>query len=165
MRDQVNRFDGARHDANAREHGYNLVLNRQIISPRVFTIFGLLLILVLIVFASRANAQDTTAVPPVVPYWNLPKAEYVFDAVDALDMLTTIDGQRARNHDVETNGLLGQHPNQFQIVAFFVGGALLHAAITDRLPERWVPAWEALSISVEGYAFAHNYRLGLRVRL
>jgi hypothetical protein len=161
MRNQVNRFDGARHDANAREAGYSLITDRQVIKPSTFALFGALLVIALLVFACKAHADDTQAKP--VPYWNVPKAEFVFDGLLAADMLTTLNGQK-RGYN-EDNPLLGQHPNTFETVAFFAGVGLLHAAITDRLPERWVPLWEALSIGVEGVAVGHNIRIGLRFSL
>src|ERR1700728_3059504 len=97
MRDQVSRFEGARHEANAREQGYSLIWERQIITPRVFAVVGVLLILALLVFACQAHADDTTELVPlvgVVPHWSVPKAEFVFDGLLAADMLTTINGQK-----------------------------------------------------------------------
>lgn len=163
---QVNRFDGARHDANAREQGYTLVPPASRLSWGRFVVLGIILAIIIVALAPKAHAQNPDA-PPATPlpspYWNLPPVEYVFDGLMAADMLTTIDGQR-RGY-VENNPLLGRHPGTGMIVSYFVGTALLHAAITDRIPERWLPLWEAVSIGVEATAVGHNLRIGLRFAL
>jgi hypothetical protein len=95
---------------------------------------------------------------------DLPPAEYVFDAALAADMLTTAD---IHNHArlYETNPILGRHPSEARIAIYGATSALAHAGVTLLLPRRFVEAWEALSIGVEVGYVAHNYHLGLRLKL
>lgn len=174
MKNQVSRFEGARHDANAREMGYNL-LQRQVISPRMFALFGAILIVLLLVFAAKAHADNTDVTEPVDSshygplFKTLPVSEYVFDAAWGADMLTTLDIQR---HPMihETNAMLGTHPSTGAVVGYFAAGAVLHAAITYELVSNDVPtpivrAWEYVTIGYEVGMVANNFHIGLRFAL
>jgi hypothetical protein len=95
--------------------------------------------------------------------------EWAFDASLAADMLTTAD---IRNHpdQHEMNPVLGRYPSDARIAVYGATAAGLHYLVTRALeganaPPGLVTAWELLSIGVEVGWVAHNYSLGLRVRL
>jgi hypothetical protein len=112
---------------------------------------------------SHAKADDTNPNAPT------PVTEWVYQGAAFADMLTTLD---IKNHPnlQELNPLLGAHPSDGKVLAYFAGTGLLHWAITRELVRESVPApivqtWEALGIGLEVGMVAHNYSIGLRVRL
>lgn len=94
--------------------------------------------------------------------------EPAFDLALAADMLTTLD---IRHHSgmYETNPVLGRHPSDAKVLAYFSACAGIHYVITDQMFKHNMPmpiinAWQVLTIGVEtGYA-TRNYSIGLRMR-
>lgn len=98
----------------------------------------------------------------------LPKSEWAYQAVAAVDMMQTLD---IKNHsDIhEYNPILGSHPSDKAIVTYFVGTNLAHAGITKFLQahgwsDRQIAIWEYTSIGIESIVVAHNFKIGLQVR-
>jgi len=97
---------------------------------------------------------------------DIPGLEYAYLGAATADMLTTLDIKHHANLQ-EMNALLGTHPSDAKVVAYFAATDALHAAMTCELvngnvPHALVSAWEYVTIGIEtGYA-VHNYSIGLR---
>ena len=96
---------------------------------------------------------------------DLPKEEYVFQALHAADMAQTMYSINHLDNFVEVNPILGRNPSNEKIAVFFVGTGLLHAATTlylmDHYPQ-YVKRWEHISIGVKGAAIVWNYTVILK---
>lgn len=133
----------------------------------------ILIVLILAFIAGRADAQEADGGvkqrDELPNFWRaMPKAEWLFDAALAADMLTTYDIRRHPELE-EKNVLLGAHPNGAQIAGYGLLMAGLHAAITYELVREDVPTpvvavWELVTIGIETAYTVNNYRLGLRCR-
>lgn len=129
------------------------------------------IIVVLLAKCAMAQAADEDAPQPRKP---TPVTEWIFDAAETADMLTTLDIKNQKNVNgtwrlQEDNPILGPHPSQGRIIAICVATGALHYAITRELVNEDVPkpiinAWEYISIGVETAAAAHNYSIGLRFK-
>lgn len=89
-------------------------------------------------------------------------------AAATADMSTTLDIKNHSNMQ-EMNPILGTHPSDARIVAYFVTTDALHALVTYGLIQGDVPTpivhgWEYVTIGVEVCAAAHNYHAGLRFK-
>ena len=62
------------------------------------------------------------------------------------------------------NPLLGSHPSQGRVDAYFTLSTLAHAGITHLLPSRYRPYWQGITIGVSGYCVGRNLSIGLGVR-
>jgi hypothetical protein len=112
---------------------------------------------------SQAKADDTN------PNAKTPVTEWVYQGAAFADMLTTLDIAKHPNL-VEENPLMGQHPSDGKVLGYFAATGVLHYLVTRELVRENVPApivqtWEALGIGLEVGMVAHNYSIGLRVRL
>jgi hypothetical protein len=89
------------------------------------------------------------------------KREFLVDATLTLDALQTMD---IKNHPElhETNPLLGNHPGDVKIFAYFVGAGVGHYAVTKALPTEYRAAWQYGWAALEIATIIRNHRLDLR---
>ena len=99
----------------------------------------------------------------------IPPLEWAYQGAAIADMMTTLD---IKNHPnlQEENVILGPHPSDGKVLAYFAATGGLHYLITRELvngnaPKPLVSAWELISTSFEISYAAHNYSLGLRFKL
>ena len=88
---------------------------------------------------------------------DLPTSEWVFQALNVADAVTTID---ALNHGArERNFLLGRHPADAAVIGKTIAQGVVHAAGTSFLQDhapKAVRLWEILSIGVKGGVVVSN---------
>jgi hypothetical protein len=79
----------------------------------------------------------------------------VLDAAQTLDI---------KNHPdlYETNPLLGRHPSDAKIVAYFIGAGFAHNAVTKALPTRYRAMWQYGWAALEIGTIIRNRKLNLR---
>jgi hypothetical protein len=89
------------------------------------------------------------------------KRELLVYTTFALDAAQTLD---IKNHpDIyETNPLLGRHPSDLKIGAYFIGAGFAHTAITKALPTEYRAAWQYGWAALEIGTIIRNRRLNLR---
>ncbi len=93
------------------------------------------------------------------------RLETTYQLLHAADVVQTL---QLHNHPElrEANPLLGDHPTQGKIGAFYLISAYGHAYTTDALDAhvpRWAcRTWQALTLVDAAEAVRHNYQLGLR---
>lgn len=131
--------------------------------PRLILLSGILLML-LFVCVSQARAQNVPAGTPAAPSLATPGTEWLFQAALTANMLQSL--QIRHSGLVETNSALGGHPNQAQIVGYFVGIGVAHYLLTRRLIREHVSsglisAWETGTIGIELAYVKHNASLGV----
>jgi len=95
---------------------------------------------------SQAKADDTNLNAKT------PVTEWVYQGAAFADMLTTLDIAKHPNL-VEENPLMGQHPSDGKVLGYFAATGVLHYLVTREL------------VRLEVGMVAHNYSIGLRVRL
>lgn len=91
---------------------------------------------------------------------DVPDSEYVFQALNIIDGLQTIDCLK-RDVCHEANPLLGRNPSTGKLVAVKVGTGVIHYLIARRLYERNPRAahlFETISIGIQGGIVAANLR-------
>jgi len=113
--------------------------------------------------AKCAHADEPTAVRQ-----SMPPLEWAYQASAVADMMTTLD---IKNHPEleEANPILGPHPSDRKVLAYFAATGALHYFVTRELVDQGAPrglidAWELISTSFEIGCTAHNYSAGLRFK-
>ena len=93
----------------------------------------------------------------------LPKEEWVWQSLHAIDMAQTI--RIAKNPDKfqELNPLLGKHPSTSEVVAFTVATSVAHAYLVYKLQEAGLPVkvFEYITIGYKGITIKKNIDAGL----
>lgn len=64
---------------------------------------------------------------------------------------------------IETNVILGKHPSDLAIVAYFLACTAIEMGIAAALPDGWREGWEIPWIVVEGWQVGWNQRDGVGV--
>ena len=107
-------------------------------------------VLLMMIISTTAYAADIK---------ELPKEEYVFQALNAIDTIQTIrildKGGR------ELNPILGSHPSTEKVIAFKTVNAALHLGVTMYLMDhhpRYVKTWQRVSIGLMGTVVVLNTR-------
>jgi hypothetical protein len=62
----------------------------------------------------------------------------------------------------EYNPILGRHPSEGKVDAYFLSLAAGHTAIAAVLPRKWRSFWQYLYIGAEGICVVHNFGEGIR---
>jgi len=79
----------------------------------------------------------------------------------ACDWAQTSNIHRGDWHEI--NSILGRHPEQSTINAYFLASAALHVVIADQLSGKWRTAWQCAWIGAEVTTVQRNYKLGIRL--
>jgi hypothetical protein len=89
------------------------------------------------------------------------KRELLVYSTLLLDAAQTLD---IKNHPdlYETNPLLGRHPSDGKIAAYFIGAGFAHNAITKKLPTEYRAAWQYGWAALEIVTIVRNRQLNLR---
>lgn len=62
----------------------------------------------------------------------------------------------------EYNPILGRHPSEGKVDAYFLSLAVGHTAIAAVLPEKYRKWWQYIYIGAEGFCIIHNFGEGIR---
>jgi hypothetical protein len=132
------------------------------------------LALLLLVAAGAARAER------LPPTWYETSLLVAAEASLAADMLQTLDIKRHPTYGPEYSGptvwpepynlheinpVLGPHPSDATIVAYFAGSGLLTAGAWYVLPARWRFIVPVAVLAVEVPMIGHNMHIGLKMRL
>lgn len=63
----------------------------------------------------------------------------------------------------EHNPILGRHPSEGEVNAYFAGTLVAHTLVTHFLPAKYRPWWQGVTIAVEGAAVGWNFNAGIKV--
>ena len=90
--------------------------------------------------------------------------EIAYQVVSLADMAQTLEISRNPNKYKELNPILGSHPSKDKVIPFFIAGGLIHYGISKSLPDKYVPAWQEVSLFVETANVGRNYSMGLGIK-
>lgn len=116
------------------------------------------LILILCFIPAVATAADPWTKQDVA-------LEATYILLHALDWGQTRQIARAPDRYYEAlNPLLGRHPSQGRVDAYFALSTIAHAGITHLLPAKYRPYWQGVTIGISGYCVGLNLSIGLGFR-
>jgi hypothetical protein len=92
------------------------------------------------------------------------KLEIAYQSVAAVDMLQTLS-IKDEHWCEETNRLLGKHPSNKEVISYFVATGVIHAIIASKLPVKYARVFEYVTIGFEAGTVAHNYSIGMRIKM
>ena len=85
-----------------------------------------------------------------------------FTGLMLADYLQTIEISRNPDRYYERNPILGNHPSEAEVTAYFIGSYALVSAAAVALPPPYRDCLQYLAIGVEAGAVASNFSIGLR---
>lgn len=105
------------------------------------------------------SAQNASAFDP----WDQDtKARHVvFTQLKIIDCLQTLKIAREPDKYYEINPLLGRHPEQWQVLGFFIGTYALETALVHVLPSDYRQYAQYFFIGVSGTCVVNNLTIGL----
>ena len=120
------------------------------------------ILILLFLFCSNANAID------LKKYYKedlteVDKANIVlFNVLQTIDMLQTLE--IVNNDDYyETNKVLGKHPSEAHVIAYFVFRGFAHYHATKMIPEKYRSIWHGYNIIYNYDVIRNNHELGIRI--
>lgn len=109
--------------------------------------------LIATLFSVAANAEPWTVRDTAL--------ETTGAALHLLDWSQTLYG--VRQGFSESNPILGRHPTEGAVYAYFAGTLLAHVVIARLLPQPWRGVWQGLWIGIEATSVARNFAGGVRL--
>ena len=115
----------------------------------------LLLSLSLILWISTANSEELSKAEKV--------GELSFQVVNFIDMMQTIEIVQHDDLYYETNPILGKHPQQNEVIAYFMIRGAMHYHTTKWLPKKLRVPWLTITVLPQIPLIEHNHNLGIRI--
>ena len=114
-----------------------------------------LLLLILILLSSTAISEELSKPEKVV--------ELSFQVVNFIDMMQTLEIVQHCDQYYETNPILGKHPQQHEVITYFMIRGATHYHITKWLPEKFRIPWLTITFLPQVPIIEHNHNLGIRI--
>ena len=97
------------------------------------------------------------------PLTEVDKANIVlFNVLQGIDMLQTLE--IANNDDYyETNPILGKHPSEAHVVAYFIARGIAHYHLTNIVPAKYRNFFHGYNIIYNYNTVKDNHELGIRI--
>ena len=89
--------------------------------------------------------------------------ELAFQTVNFIDMMQTLEIVQHGDLYYETNPILGKHPQQHEVITYFMIRGALHYEITKWLPEEFKMPWLTVTFFPQIPIIEHNHNLGIRI--
>jgi len=115
-----------------------------------------LILLLLILFLSTSIAGKELTKPEKV-------GELAFQTVNFIDMMQTLEIVQHDDLYYETNPILGKHPQQHEVLLYFMARGVLHYEVTKWLPEKFRITWLTVTFLPQIPLIEHNHNLGIRI--
>ena len=115
----------------------------------------LLLSLTLILWLSTANSEELSKAEKV--------GELSFQVVNFIDMMQTLEIVQHSDKWYETNPILGKHPQQHEVITYFMIRGATHYHITKWLPKKFRIPWLTITVLPQIPIIEHNHNLGIRI--
>ena len=86
----------------------------------------------------------------------------LFNVLQGIDMLQTLE--IANNDDYyETNPILGKHPSEAHVVAYFIARGIAHYHLTNIVPAKYRNFFHGYNIIYNYNTVKDNHELGIRI--
>ena len=115
----------------------------------------LLFLLLTITLISTANSQELSKEEKM--------GELSFQTINFIDMLQTVEIVEHGDKWYETNPILGKHPQQHEVITYFMIRGATHYHITKWLPKKFRPVWLTVTFLPQIPLIEHNHNLGIRI--
>ena len=89
--------------------------------------------------------------------------ELAFQTVNFIDMMQTLEIVQHDDLYYETNPILGKHPQQYEVITYFMIRGSLHYQVTKWLPEKFKMPWLTVTFFPQIPIIEHNHNLGIRI--
>ena len=89
--------------------------------------------------------------------------ELAFQTVNFIDMMQTLEIVQHDDLYYETNPILGKHPQQHEVITYFMIRGSLHYQVTKWLPEKFKMQWLTVTFFPQIQIIEHNHNLGIRI--
>ena len=63
----------------------------------------------------------------------------------------------------ELNPILGNHPETWEVDAWFIGTSIVHPIVTHFLPARYRPIWQGITLGASMATVGWNFSAGIRM--
>ena len=83
-------------------------------------------------------------------------------AIDAAQTLSLKNDSCLEESNFLTKNLIGKEPNTLEVTAWWLGSALAHYFIADKLPPKLSKIFQYVSIGAVTYTVADNHNKGMR---
>ena len=122
----------------------------------------MLSVLLVVLYCSNANAFDWKKYYQEPLTENDKKAILLSTVLQGVDMLQTLE---IANNDkyYETNPILGKHPNEFQVITYFVARAYTLSELTKMTPKKYRALTNIYNIVYNYDVIRDNHQLGIRI--
>ena len=90
------------------------------------------------------------------------KGIVAFNILQTIDMLQTLE---IANNDkyYEKNKILGRHPSEAQVIAYFISRGFAHYHVTKMIPLKYRNIWHTYNIVYNYDVIRDNHALGIRI--
>ena len=86
-----------------------------------------------------------------------------FQVLNFIDMMQTIEIVQHGDLYYETNPILGKHPQQHEVITYFMIRGAVHYHITKWLPKKLRVPWLTVTVLPQIPIIEHNHNLGIRI--
>ena len=90
------------------------------------------------------------------------KGIIAFNILQTIDMLQTLEIANNDNY-YEKNKILGKHPNEFQVITYFIARGFAHYEATKMIPEKYRAIWHTYNIVYNYDVIRDNHSIGIRI--
>ena len=90
------------------------------------------------------------------------KGIIAFNILQTIDMLQTLEIANNDNY-YEKNKILGKHPNEFQVITYFIARGFAHYEATTMIPEKYRAIWHTYNIVYNYDVIRDNHNIGIRI--
>ena len=115
----------------------------------------LLFTLILILLSSTAISEELSKSEKI--------GELAFQTVNFIDMMQTLEIVQHSDLYYETNPILGKHPQQHEVITYFMIRGAGHYHMTKWLPKKFRPAWLTITFLPQIPIIEHTHNLGIRI--
>ena len=85
-----------------------------------------------------------------------------FNILQTIDMLQTLEIANNDNY-YEKNKILGKHPNEFQVITYFIARGFAHYEATKMIPEKYRSMWHTYNVVYNYDVIRDNHSIGIRI--
>ena len=90
------------------------------------------------------------------------KGIIAFNILQTIDMLQTLEIANNDNY-YEKNKILGKHPNEFQVITYFIARGFAHYEATKMIPEKYRSIWHTYNVVYNYDVIRDNHSIGIRI--